>query len=242
MIIRKISHILCNYENITRLFAGACLLLFIAGILLLPLPYSENELYPKNFDRNSSLDPYDRGGPPFTQVTIVSQYPENSPTAGLVTSYLTPFSLFLSQVTCTSAPPSSPTREELSMRSCTTPGGWIPLSRPRSSSSRLPLPRTSTGGLTMWAQYSYGIFVVMVAGVIAFYALARERDDLHKLLLLDLVEIVGLGVIALLGTDLAEALILPGLTVGIAELLALSQIYCTKRGFGSGRYGGSTSK
>ena len=82
----------------------------------------------------------------------------------------------------------------------------------------------------MWGQYSYGILVVLVAGVIAFYALARERDDLHKLLLLDLVEIVGLGVMALLGTDLAEALILPGLTVGIAELLALSQIYCTKEG------------
>jgi energy-converting hydrogenase A subunit G len=82
----------------------------------------------------------------------------------------------------------------------------------------------------MWGAYSYGIFVVMVAAVIAFYALARERDDLHKLLLLDLVEMAGLGVIALLGTDLAEALILPGLTVGIAELLALSQIYCTKEG------------
>jgi energy-converting hydrogenase A subunit G len=82
----------------------------------------------------------------------------------------------------------------------------------------------------MWEQYSYGIFVVMVAAVIAFFALAKERDDLHKLLLLDLVEIVALGIIALLGTDLAEALILPGLTVGIAELLALSQIYCTKEG------------
>ena len=66
------------------------------------------------------------------------------------------------------------------------------------------------------------------AGVIAFSALARETDDLHRLLLLDLVEIIALGVIALLGTDLAEALILPGLTVGIAELLALSQIYFTK--------------
>lgn len=82
----------------------------------------------------------------------------------------------------------------------------------------------------MWGQYSYGIFVVMVAAVIAFFALAKERDDLHKLLLIDLVEILSLGVIALLGTDLAEALILPGLTVGIAELLALSQIYCTKEG------------
>ena len=82
----------------------------------------------------------------------------------------------------------------------------------------------------MWGQYSYGLFIVMAAAVIAFFALSKERDDLHKLLLLDLVEIVGLGAIALLGTDLAEALILPGLTVGIAELLALSQIYCTKEG------------
>ncbi len=82
----------------------------------------------------------------------------------------------------------------------------------------------------MWGQYNYGLFIVMAAAVIAFFALSKERDDLHKLLLLDLVEIAGLGAIALLGTDLAEALILPGLTVGIAELLALSQIYCTKEG------------
>jgi len=82
----------------------------------------------------------------------------------------------------------------------------------------------------VWGQYSYGLFVVMLAAVIAFFALTQERDDLHKLLLIDLVEITGLGAIALLGTDLAEALILPGLTVGIAELLALSQIYCTKEG------------
>ena len=82
----------------------------------------------------------------------------------------------------------------------------------------------------MWGQYSYGILVVMIAAVIAFFALAKEHDDFNKLLLIDLVEILALGVIALLGTDLAEALILPGLTVGIAELLALSQIYCTKEG------------
>ena len=82
--------------------------------------------------------------------------------------------------------------------------------------------------MTMWGQYNYGICIILVAGVIAFFALTRERDDLHKLLLLDLIEIPSLAIIALLGTDLAEALILPGLTVGIAEQLALSQIYCTK--------------
>jgi len=82
----------------------------------------------------------------------------------------------------------------------------------------------------VWQQYSLGLLLVMVAAVIAFFALVLERDDLHRLLLLDLVEIPSLSIIALLGTDLAEALILPGLVVGIAELLALSQIYIMKEG------------
>jgi energy-converting hydrogenase A subunit G len=80
----------------------------------------------------------------------------------------------------------------------------------------------------MWNQYSVGMAVVLASGVIAFAALAFERDDLHRLLLIDLVEIPSLAIIALLGTDLAEALILPGLVVGIAELLALSHIYLLK--------------
>ena len=82
----------------------------------------------------------------------------------------------------------------------------------------------------MWNQYNIGLLIVLISGVIGFLALAIETDDLHRLLLLDLAEITTLGVIALLGTDLAEALVLPGLTVGIAELLALSQIYITKEG------------
>jgi energy-converting hydrogenase A subunit F len=99
MIIRRISHYICNYENIMPLFAGACVLLIVAGILLLPIQYHNDQLYPKTIDRNSTLDPYDRGGPPFVQVTIRAQYPENSPTAGLVTTYLTPFSKFLADTT-----------------------------------------------------------------------------------------------------------------------------------------------
>jgi energy-converting hydrogenase A subunit G len=81
-----------------------------------------------------------------------------------------------------------------------------------------------------WNLYSTGMLVVLACAVISFLALARERDDLHRLLLIDLVEIPSLGIIALLGTDLAEALVLPGLVVGIAELLALSQIYLLKEG------------
>lgn len=82
-----------------------------------------------------------------------------------------------------------------------------------------------------WNEYSIGIAIAFCCALIGFIALARERDDLHKLLLIDLVETASLAVVALIGTDLAEALILPGLVVGIAELLALSQIYLTKEGY-----------
>lgn len=90
----------------------------------------------------------------------------------------------------------------------------------------------------MWNEFSYGLLLVFISAVIGFYALVIERDDLHRLLLLDLVEIASLGIIALIGTDLAEALILPGLVVGIAELLALSQIYLVKEGYQDRPVGG----
>jgi energy-converting hydrogenase A subunit F len=99
MIISRISRFLQDFENLMPVFAGACALLFLAGILLLPLPYAEKQLYPKTIDRTSPLDPYDRGGPPFTQANITMQYPENSPTAGYVTTYLTPFSWWLAGTT-----------------------------------------------------------------------------------------------------------------------------------------------
>ncbi len=97
--IQKISWIISRYEMIMPLFAGAVTLLFIIAIFTLPLPYYDDQLYPKTINRSSSLDPYDRGGPPFTQAVIIDQYPENSPTAGYVTAYLTPFSWLLANTT-----------------------------------------------------------------------------------------------------------------------------------------------
>jgi energy-converting hydrogenase A subunit F len=99
MIIPRISRFISNYEMIMPLFAAAVTILFVVAIFSLPLPYYEDQLYPKTINRSSPLDPYDRGGPPFTQVTIKDQYPENSPSAGLVTTYLTPFSYFLANTT-----------------------------------------------------------------------------------------------------------------------------------------------
>lgn len=77
----------------------------------------------------------------------------------------------------------------------------------------------------MWQEYRSGCCCVFCPGrTIAFFALVIEKDDLHRLLLLDLVEVPSLGIIALLGTDLAEALILPGLVVE-SRLLALSNLH-----------------
>ena len=83
----------------------------------------------------------------------------------------------------------------------------------------------------MIPDYSIGLFVAFAAAGLAFYALMRETDGLHRLLLTDLIEVVTLAFIALIGTDLAEALVLPGLVVGASELIALSEIYRIKEGY-----------
>ncbi len=76
--------------------------------------------------------------------------------------------------------------------------------------------------------YQVGLFCTLVCVVISFLALFRERDDIHKILIVDLIETVGLVLVCLVATDLAEALILPGLVVGISELLMLTELYIRK--------------
>ena len=81
--------------------------------------------------------------------------------------------------------------------------------------------------------YTVGIAAAFGAILIGFFAMIREKDDLHRILLTDLAEILALVIIALVGTDLAEALILPGLVVGISELMAVSEVYLAKEGLTS---------
>lgn len=80
------------------------------------------------------------------------------------------------------------------------------------------------------ATYSFGLAGAVIGLIIGFTAIVREKDDLHRVLLTDLAEVLGLVVIALIATDLAEALILPGLVVGISELMAVSEVYITREG------------
>lgn len=67
-----------------------------------------------------------------------------------------------------------------------------------------------------------------LVGVLALFAIAMDKTDIHKLIISDLVEVGMLIIIAAVGTDLAEALILPGLVVGMAEILAVSEILILK--------------
>jgi energy-converting hydrogenase A subunit F len=100
MIIHRISAILSRLENLSAVYALLVVIVTLIGIATLPvLDYHGNALYPKTIDRASTLDPYDRGGQPFNATPVLAQYPENSPYLGYVTTYLTPFSLFLAQTT-----------------------------------------------------------------------------------------------------------------------------------------------
>ena len=78
--------------------------------------------------------------------------------------------------------------------------------------------------------YKIGISVAFIAILVSFAAMIREKDDIHKLIIVDLIELTGLVVVALIATDLAEALILPGLVVGIAEMMAVSELWLAKEG------------
>ncbi len=80
----------------------------------------------------------------------------------------------------------------------------------------------------MMDDYTIGLVVALIAVIITFYAAFREKNDIHRLIIADLAEVSALAIIALIATDLAEALIIPGLVVGISELMALSEIYLVR--------------
>lgn len=97
---RKFSDWMSTYENLVAVYAALGIIITIIVIAMIPMiSYHEDQLYPKNINRSSHLDPYERGGAPFTQAHIKAQYLNNSPSAGYVTTYLTPFSWLLANIT-----------------------------------------------------------------------------------------------------------------------------------------------
>lgn len=99
--IQKIADYLADTDNLPKVYAAVVCIIAIIGLCTLPLlTYHDDQLYPKSLNPESPLNPYDRGGIPFTEpAQIIAQYPENSPAIGYVTAYLTPASWFLANTT-----------------------------------------------------------------------------------------------------------------------------------------------
>lgn len=74
---------------------------------------------------------------------------------------------------------------------------------------------------SMYVPVLYGGLIVAFIG---FMGIAIEKRDIQVLILTDLAGLAMLLIVAAVGTDLAEALVLPGLVVELAETLAISEI------------------
>ena len=72
------------------------------------------------------------------------------------------------------------------------------------------------------SMYLPAIYAGLIVGFIGTMAIALKREEIHILILTDLVGLAMIIVVSAVGTDLAEALILPGLVVELAETLAIS--------------------
>ena len=71
----------------------------------------------------------------------------------------------------------------------------------------------------------YGGLIVAFIGLMG---IAMEKRDIQVLILTDIVGLAMLIVVAAVGTDLSEALILPGLVVELAEIMAISEILISR--------------
>lgn len=76
--------------------------------------------------------------------------------------------------------------------------------------------------------YIPAIFAGLIVGIIGLLAISYQKNDLAALILTDIVGIGMLIMVAAVGTDLAESLILPGLVVELAEILAISEVLMSR--------------
>ncbi len=76
--------------------------------------------------------------------------------------------------------------------------------------------------------YMPAIYAGLIVGFIGSMAIAMKREELHILILTDLIGLAMIFVVSAVGTDLAEALILPGLVVELAETMAISEILISR--------------
>ncbi|WP_371415211.1 DUF2106 family protein [Methanogenium sp. MK-MG] len=96
--IKWLSRYMADIDNLIAIYAViviAIAAIALISIIAVPIGYEETQLYPKNINTSSALNPYDRGGEPFGKTDVIAQYPQNSPYLGYVTAYLTPLSALM---------------------------------------------------------------------------------------------------------------------------------------------------
>jgi len=76
--------------------------------------------------------------------------------------------------------------------------------------------------------YIPAIYAGITVAFIGLMGIAIEKRDIQILILADIIGLAMLMIVAAVGTDLAEALILPGLVVTLAEVLAISEILISR--------------
>ncbi len=76
--------------------------------------------------------------------------------------------------------------------------------------------------------YPLAIVTAIIIAVIGFSGLVLERNDFQKILVVQIPILAMYLIVSAVGTDLAEALILPGMVVSLAELLAVSEILISR--------------
>lgn len=72
------------------------------------------------------------------------------------------------------------------------------------------------------------VTISAVYGAVAVAGFSAQEDDVHKLIMGEVATVMALAIIAAVGTDLAEALILPTVVVMVAEALAFSELLAEK--------------
>lgn len=76
--------------------------------------------------------------------------------------------------------------------------------------------------------YKPAIIIGILSGFIGLIGIAFKKGDLTALILTDIVGLAMLVIVAAVATDLAEALVLPGLVVELAEILAIGEILMSR--------------
>lgn len=102
--IGRLWNSLATPKRIPRFYSVILGILLLAGFLI-PMALNDNQLYPRptpqlQIDEHDPFAPYDRGGVPLKEPGIVrSQYPQFSEMAGMVTGYLSPIAIGVSNTT-----------------------------------------------------------------------------------------------------------------------------------------------